>query len=216
MEFNYIIQGSQLSRVSSVRDLGVLFDFSFKSHIEAVSALLALSEEQYSTSNTAAPLFTYTNHLSYQYLHTVFLSGPLISKLTKVNWKVFNKNSLVIINEIRSYNSPIYHNYDHVYYQFSIPHLRQIHYLHNATFAFKLVHKLVDSSDAIDGFHSRNLPYNLRFPQPYHIQRCISFTVAVVLSVWNLLPHSARSSPFLGTFESAKSSINLIELFRII
>ena len=61
--FKYTIQGSLLSRVSSVRDLGVLFDddFSFKYHIEAVfnkaiRALLALSIEQHSTPNICASI----------------------------------------------------------------------------------------------------------------------------------------------------------------
>ena len=72
--FDYYIQGKLLSRISSIRDLGVIFDdyFSFRSHIEsvcskAVRTLGFIKRALHSTSDEPVSSLTFTNPLPLLY-----------------------------------------------------------------------------------------------------------------------------------------------------
>ena len=118
--YNYTIQDSPLPTVSSVRDLGVLFDdnLSFK------------LREQNLTLNTPVPLLLplllyhclplQLTCFTYLYLH--------IDKIESIQHKL-----LRYLAQKSSHPMPLIdNNYVHLYSQFNISHLRQIHYLHDA------------------------------------------------------------------------------------
>ena len=209
--FDYTINGRPLSRVSSVKDLGVIFDndYSFSSHIEYIY-------------NKAVRTFGFIKRTTVDLKHTstiIYLSPHqqiYIDKLEGIQHKLLRYLALKSGHPM----SPIDHIYDHLYTRFSIPYLRHVHYTHDAITAFKLVHSLLNSPETIDGFRSRNLPYNLRFPQP--LSRPVTSSNYAfhsgsnrLLRVWNLLPPSVRSSSSLRSFKGEVSSLNLTELFSL-
>ena len=97
------------------------------------------SKEQHSTSNTPAPLNIYVKKS---------LVLPLIIYCSSI-WPPYHQNYIDKLESVQHKHLwslamksgcpmlPIDHNYDDLCSQFNIPYLRQIHYLHDATFQFK-------------------------------------------------------------------------------
>lgn len=169
LKFVYCIGAHQLASVSSVKDLGVLFDSSFKftSHLQAVTskAFATLGFLMRSTKD-------FTNVQTIRYLYQSIVLPNLL--YCSIIWSPHTAQNISVLESVQrrfiryiSYKAgdpmrAIDHDYSTRSNRFYLPTIKSIHHSSDVITTFKIIRGIIVCSELSDLFESRVLSYDLR------------------------------------------------------
>lgn len=167
--FNYVCNGTQLERVTSVKDLGVIFDssLSFIPHLDSIvsSSLKILgfikrNTEDFRDINTIVTLYKSLVLPKLMYASSIW--SPYFEVHIKRLERVQHRFLAYISFKARLQNPRVTHNYAELYKLTNICTLKSNREYVDACLLYKIINDLLTSSHLKSLFTRNNSQYNLR------------------------------------------------------
>lgn len=213
IDFSYTINGIFLERVSSIVDLGVMFDsnLKFDLHLESVTTkarsllyFIIRATKEFKNPNTFIYLYKtiVLPHLLYcSQIWSPFYDNNIV-KLEKVNHKFLRYLAFKAGCPMNHFD----HDYEVVAKRFSIPSVKSLHNYYDLFFAFKVIKKFICSEDVNKLFQFRDIKFNIRNPRQLLEIRSRdnqSYFSAInrLRRNWNLSPATLRNCNSLNLFK---------------
>ena len=219
LEYDYVVQGQSLTRVSAMTDLGIVFssNLTFSDHIQSCTAkalrllgfIFRMSVE-FCDSSSLRHLFQilvlpHLTHGSVNWTpYTQTHARPLESILHRLLRMLAFKNG-----------QPMYftdHDYSRLMTSFDLLPIISLHTYYDAIFAYKSLNDLIHSRELNSLFSTRNPPYPLRqfniLSENSHASLyAFNSSLPKLRRLWNLMPVVVQLLPDSHRFKTRVSDL---------
>lgn len=172
--FIYRIGNTELSRVSFVSDLGIMFDgrLKFDKHIEIIiakaSKMLGFVKRNTKEFRNTSTLISMYKTLVLPYIvYACQVWSPALIRQWNLLESIQHKLLRYLSYKIGQPMSPLEHNYEPLMTHFKLPSIKQLFLYHDYLLSYKLYHNITLLPEVTNIFIIRSLNYNLRRPRQF-------------------------------------------------
>lgn len=212
-EFLYMIDSQYLSRVDSVKDLGIILDSSldFKLHLDFIISkcmrlLGFIKRSTFHFKNWKSIYTLYNTLVLPNLIYCCQLWRPSLI-IDKYNLDSIQRYFLRFISFKTPFPvSKFDHDFTRVINFIHISPLDKLFDYYDSCLAYKIVYNLINETCLSNLFKPRVLPYNLRNPRTFTESKSLNnfefnSYPARLIRIWNLIPPDVKSCP-IGHFKN--------------